>query len=330
MHATRTDTTPILAEAAMWAPSVHNTQPWRISVDHEEIRLLADSDRRLSTADPDGREMLISCGAALFNLRLAARHLGHTPEVRLLPDHQRPALIAEIRLGAPPAAGAEDDSRLYEQIPRRHTHRGAFRPGPLPASLLATVRDAAYRESAALGIVADEGARVTLGALTEAAEQLQRRTPGYAAETARWAPSPGSTRADGVHPSTYPNRSARTEPFYPGRDYARGQGWGARREDPDELITGTVAVLTTRGDDRADWLCAGQALQRVLLEATAKGVAAAFHTQPLELTEVRELIRTRLCDLAYPQMLLRLGPADVEPGSVRLPVEALSLGGLRP
>lgn len=40
--------------------------------------------------------MRISCGAALFNLRLAARHLGHLPEVRLLPDPQRPGLLAEV------------------------------------------------------------------------------------------------------------------------------------------------------------------------------------------------------------------------------------------
>ena len=318
MQASLTDEARILAAAATSAPSVHNTQPWRITVEREKVELLADTDRRLDIADPAGREMLISCGAALFNLRLAAQNVGHDVQVRLLPDHQRPSLVAELRLD--PALDAADGSDLYEQITRRHTHRGAFPAEALAASMISTLRNAAYGESAALRMVADEGMRITLGALTEAAEQLQRRAPGYAAETARWSPRPGSARADGVHAETYPNQTVRTDPFFPGRDFARGHGWGAYREDRDDLITGTVALLTTRNDERADWVCAGQALQRVLLAATAQGAAVAFHTQALEIPELRDLIRVRLCDGAYPQILLRLGRAGKEPASVRRPV----------
>src|SRR3954454_18980279 len=83
-----------LTEAAVWAPSLHNTQPWWFGVRGSTVTLHADTDRRLDVADPDGREMLISCGAALFTLRLAARHLGYLPEVRTLPDPDRPGLIA--------------------------------------------------------------------------------------------------------------------------------------------------------------------------------------------------------------------------------------------
>src|SRR6266496_2383450 len=52
--------------AAVWAPSVHNTQPWWFSADGQELRLHADARRQLRVADPRGREMMISCGAALF------------------------------------------------------------------------------------------------------------------------------------------------------------------------------------------------------------------------------------------------------------------------
>jgi hypothetical protein len=70
-----------------------------------------------------------------------------------------------------------------------------------------------------------------------------------------------------------------------------------------------VAVLLTEGDERSDWLCAGQSLQRILLCAAEYDVSAAFHSQALEVPELREFVRARFCDGAYPQMIMRLGVA---------------------
>ena len=67
-----------LVTAAARAPSVHNTQPWRFRVGPDAVELWTDPRRKLR-ADPSGREMLISCGAALFGLRLAVRSLGYVP-----------------------------------------------------------------------------------------------------------------------------------------------------------------------------------------------------------------------------------------------------------
>lgn len=321
-------------EAARWAPSVHNTQPWRFGVHHSghhsgqgggqgsRISLRADVERRLEVSDPDGREMLISCGAALFTLCVAVRRLGYVPRVRLLPDPDRPHLLADVDFGDPLTEN-EDARRLYGQIRERRTHRGAFRPDPVPASLLSTLRQEAQREGATLHLATDVHTRGALAALTQAAEHVQRLNPAYVAEAARWAPAPRSPRQDGVHEGAYPKDPARTEPHFPGRDYARGLGWGAGApEDPTrEPITGTVAVLTTTGDTRADWLRAGQALQRVLLRAgLEEDISAAFHTQALEVPELREFIRTRFCAGDHPQMLLRLGRADGGFTEVRRPV----------
>src|SRR6266567_8877481 len=85
---------------AVWAPSVHNTQPWRFTVDggsaSPRISLHADPERRLAVADPDGRELMISCGAALFNVRLALRSLGYIPETGVLPEPGQPTLVARV------------------------------------------------------------------------------------------------------------------------------------------------------------------------------------------------------------------------------------------
>ena len=78
-----------LIGVAARAPSLHNTQPWRFEVSDHAIELYADASRQL-LVDPDGREMLISCGAALYGLRLAVRSLGRLPEVELLPGPVSP------------------------------------------------------------------------------------------------------------------------------------------------------------------------------------------------------------------------------------------------
>ena len=84
-------------------------------------------------------------------------------------------------------------------------------------------------------------------------------------------------------------------------------------------------VLTE--DRPADWVNAGQALQRVLLTGAICGVAAALHSQPLELPWLRELIRTRFSNDAYPQMVLRLGTVIQTSVSVRRPPASVLFAG---
>lgn len=117
----------------------------------------------------------------------------------------------------------------------------------------------------------------------------------------------------------YPLDPARTQPHFAQRDYSWRHPWGSDSADPGATATGVVAVLTTPGDTREDWLAAGQALQRVLLHASAYGVGAAFHTQALEMRHLRE----ELCSGEYPQMITRLGVTFDDKDAVRRPVEDL-------
>jgi len=294
---------------SVWAPSVHNTQPWRFTADGEPgLSLHADAGRRLAVADPDGREMMISCGAALFTIRLALRSLGWIPETRVLPDPAQPTLVARVSWRER-AAADEFERRLSCGVLTRRTHRGAFDPEPLPPDTLAALRDAAVREGAALRIVADDGRRAALAAAVQTAEYELRRDGERLRELARWTPAPGSARRDGVPPTSYPVRAERTQPDFPGRDFARGHGWGIPPLSTaiSHRAAGVAGLLTTTGDRPADWLHAGQALQRILLTAGLCGAAVALHSQPLELPWLREFLRTQLSDGAYPHLVLRIG-----------------------
>jgi nitroreductase len=307
--------------AAVMAPSVHNTQPWWFSDDQREISVHADLERRLDVADPSGREMLISCGAALFNIRVALRHLGYVPAVSIHPELDRPGLVARVRWGERVPA-VEYEEQLFAEVERRRTHRDTFLPDPLPAGLLPVLCEEAVGEGATLHIAAGDDERAALAASVAAAEHATRLDGARAEELAHWARPPGSQRRDGVPPTAYPARPGHGEPDFPGRDFARGHGWGLSPSmmAPLHWSAGVVAVLVTSVDQPVDWIRSGQALQRVLLAASAHGVAAALHSQPLELPELREFIRIRLSDRAHPQMLLRFGTTDEVPTSVRRPV----------
>ena len=314
------EVTRYVVTAAVWAPSVHNTQPWRFTASGEELGLYADAGRQLRVADPDGREMMISCGAALFTARLALRSLGYLPETQVLPDPGQPLLVARVSWGRR-VARTEFEQRLFGQVRQRRTHRGGFDPVPLPRGLLGTLREGAARDGAMLRIVADDGRRAALADAVQAAERIQRRDSARAGELARWAPGPGSARADGVPPASYPARAEHTSPDFPGRNFAHGHGWGLPPLSTTSPFrsAGVVGLLTTAGDRPQDWISAGQALQRILLTASTCGVAAALHTQPLEVGWLRESIRTQLSDGAYPQLILRFGAVTQVADSVRRP-----------
>ena len=199
-----------VAAAATRAPSVHNTQPWWFSTGDHEITVHADRDRQLRLADPDGRELLISCGAAVFTARVALRYLGLLPEVSVLPDSMLPNLVARISW-TKRSPTARYERELFTQVERRRTHRGGFDREPLPDSLLAVLRDEAEREHATLRMLGDDG-RACLAAVVTAAEYALRQDAALVRESALWAPSPRSRRRDGCRPRRIPPYPSRPSP----------------------------------------------------------------------------------------------------------------------
>ncbi|MGW4472691.1 Acg family FMN-binding oxidoreductase [Nonomuraea sp. NPDC004354] len=304
-------------EAATWAPSVHNTQPWTFAVSGEEIRVRADVERKLRVSDPQARELFISCGAALFTLRTALRAEGYEPIVRVLPDPDRPALLATVRLGSP-LTPDEITGILAGEIKRRRTHRAGFTDLPVPDRLIERLVGQAAAEKATLTPIRMPEAVDVVAALTQAAQRVQSGDRAFSLEVIRWARPPGSSRRDGVPADAYPRKSGQER--FPQRNYAHGHDWGTTTDQSTSTSTGIVAIMTTPGDGHHDWIATGQALQRVLLHASAYGVSAAFHTQALEMYQLREFLRHELCSDEYPQMIMRLGITFEDSRGVRRPL----------
>jgi nitroreductase len=310
-----------LIAAAARAPSVHNTQPWRFRVGPDVVELWSDPRRKLR-ADPSGREMLISCGAALFGLRLAVRSLGYVPVTELLPDSARLRLIARVRTGAAaPANGLE--RQMLDAVPHRHTHRGPFAPGPLPHGLLAGLQHDALAEGATLVLVPGGLGYDRLERITAAAARRGDLHPRARAEIRRWTRIAASTARDGIPATALAGSTGRPPGRLPQRDFDLGRG--ITRLPSGGAPPSATAVLLTPGDRRADWLRAGQALYRLLLHAASQWIFASLYTQPLEDAATRDLIRSQLALPGHPQMLLQLGPAiTASPTARRLPGELYS------
>lgn len=293
------------------APSMHNTQPWKFRVlrDSQAIEVRADPARMLRHTDPNGRAVHLACGAALFNLRIAVAAGGREPVTRLLPDPAEPLLLATVRLGG--RHRPRDDERdLRAAIPVRRTNRSPFSDRPVPAGVLSELVQAARLEGATLDLPGHAETCRLLRVVADAENDLLG-DPGYRAELARWVG--GERDKDGIPGSAAGPRDPRGRT--PVRAFLGGAAAGyAWFEDAPQL-----AVLSTQGNAREDWLRAGQALQRTLLTATVRGIATSPLTQPLE-TRDAWLVRDPAGD-GWPQLILRIGYGLPVPASPRRPVD---------
>jgi hypothetical protein len=297
--------------AATMAPSMHNTQPWKFRIlrDSQAIEVRADPARMLRHGDPHGRAVHIACGAALFNLRIAVAAGGREPVTRLLPDGAELLLLATVRLGGRHRP-SEDERDLRAAIPARHTNRRPFSSRPVPPGVLAELVQAARLEGATLDLPGHSETRRLLGVAADAEADLLA-DPGYRAELAQWAG--GQREADGIPGGAAGPRDPRGRS--PVRDFLTGAPAGYEWfEDAPQL-----AVLSTQRNTREDWLRAGQALQRVLLTATLRGIAASPLTQPLE-TRDAWLVRDPAAGTGWPQLILRIGYGLPVPASPRRPI----------
>lgn len=285
-------------QAATAAPSLHNSQPWAFRLRRGTVDVYADQARRLQVLDPGGREQLISVGAAVLNLRLAMRAHGYRSDVTLFPEPDDIDLVARI-VATHSAPITPTLEALAAAIPHRHTNRWPFAQTRVPADVLDQLRDAARKEGAALA-VASPTARDTILDMAHSADRVLRAKLGYRHELARWTVQ--DLRHDGV-PATAagPWDALETVPV---RDFTELSPLPRPSEKFEPYPT--ILVLATVGDQRADWVRAGQALQRVLLAATWRGLATTPISQPVEVPAIRRLLIDPGAGLSV-QMVLRIG-----------------------
>ncbi|MEU7788891.1 nitroreductase [Amycolatopsis sp. NPDC049159] len=302
----------VLARAVSRAPSVHNSQPWRLSVRGTEVDLLERREVELRRHDPFGRDRLFSCGAALTNLELAVRVLGRDCHTAYGTD-----VAATVTIGRPHATSARDFA-LYHAINRRRSHRRPFFHGRVPAGVRAAL--VAAGETTGVHLV-EPGRLDKLAELLGFATRVLRDDRGYQRELELWTAHTHGWDAlgDGVP------EDALSPEALPVAGLVRGG-----TPVPDDVVLAerlaeeSLLVVCTDRDDRADHLAAGAALQRTWLTATAKALVGSVLTQPLHLTGFRARLVSELGLPGVPQAIFRFGyPAVPAAPSPRLPLGEL-------
>ncbi|MET8652350.1 Acg family FMN-binding oxidoreductase [Nocardia aurea] len=290
---------------AVRAPSVHNSQPWRWRVGDRSVHLWLDPTRALPATDPDQREMLLSCGAALHHFAIASAASGWSAVVRRLPNPADPNHLAAVELV--PHRATPHDLALCSAITARRTDRRHYAPEPIPPGYLALLVERANKLGATLRPVADPE-RERLLDIARAAAAEHEQDPDYLYELTIWSGRHSSP--DGVPARNAPIPRSRDD--LPARHFA-----GARLHDPaSEPDAARLLVLATAADDRVSRLRAGEALSAVLLTATNIGLASCTLTEPLEIPRSRDSVRRAvLGGSADPQAILRVGwaPTDAPP-----------------
>jgi hypothetical protein len=299
---------------AIQAPSIHNTQPWRFVLSDQRLEIHIDTSRRLNVLDPRGRQLVISCGCAVMNARVAIAAAGFEPLVERLPYQGKPNVLARLTVGDPRPAGR--NAALDLAIDRRHTNRRAFMDEPVPASIVNRLVGAVRDEGAVLVPVTSPNHRRLVADLTAQAARIESEDPAYIDEIRTWT-TDDPRRLDGVQAASVPyaGAGATHNGSSPIRSFdVRGMGW--LPSAADFTTAESLFVLCSTDDEPHGWLRVGEALERLWLEITDYGYWASPLTQVVEVRGTHDRLREELRLMSYPQLLLRVGRA---PDTMRTP-----------
>ncbi len=338
-----------LVNYAVLAPSKCNAQPWLFEICGGSLDLICDRNWAFRELDPEGRELLLSCGAALLNLRVAARYFGYDTRVETFPWPGDKYLLARVRLeplarrlqvaaetnredavgvGPLPGGGKSGtipvDEGLFEALKQRCTSRRWFQRLSPPAGTVTALRSAVAPYNTWLHGIEDPPTRSAVGDLIAKGvrEQLAKRP--LRRELVRWVRRPYCSSRDGFPTSRFGLHG-------PLAWLSPGVSLGLRFFDLGDLVAyrdrrlaqnaPLLAVLGTAEDTHAAWLSAGQALEMLWLKATAAGLSVSLFSQPIDVRHLRTELTRIIGRTGFPQVLLRVGYGFPVPHTPRRPAK---------
>ena len=290
---TESDATRALRRAAVQAskaPSVRNTEPWRLVLTADSMEIHADQYRQLRALDPRGRQLIVSCGCALLNARASLAFSGYSGHVSRFPDADRPNLVARIHV----VAGSDVDSSLAQLNPSADPQSRVVEGRPashdVPAELVDALLVAGAAEGAHVLRIAGAHDLAAVTRINTLASDAGRADPARRAELHAW--------------TTGENDTARG----PGNDII-GSDWLPTTRGAD--LRRCLFAIGTDTDDQQGWLQAGEALERMLLEVARAGYSASPMTQVLQPGASHVSLRDELDLAMYPHALLSVGRGPI-------------------
>jgi len=291
-----------LLQYAVLAPSLHNTQPWIFQPVEGGVEVSADPMRRLAATDPQGREALLSIGAAIANLRIAAAHFGFETSVLYRHAPERPDRIALVAFRETSRTN-DELRRLFPAIRRRHTNREPFACEAVDPDLLEPVCDFVDAHPETLRLVPSQ-LRPRIIELVTAADEAQMSERPVREELAHWVHS-GASRPDGIPADALGVTAFPAATEWVVRHISIGPL--TARRDRALIESASAVIVVTAADDPVSLAAAGEIMERLLLIVTREGLQASFFTGPAERDDLRQSLWSLVGTERPPQIVLRVG-----------------------
>ncbi|PJZ43010.1 hypothetical protein CH370_00820 [Leptospira kmetyi] len=314
-----------LIRYAILAPSSHNSQPWKFSMEDNTIRIFPDLSRRLPFVDPQDRELYISIGCALENLVVAAKALGFESQIESFPKNEPKECIRIRLLKSKPVL----NDPLFLAIPKRQSTRNEYDGKPVPSEDLKRLELDSKHSLVRTVLFTDQNRMNPLVEWIREGDRLQIAEEGYVVELKQWIrfnENEALRKGDGLLTLCNGGPSI---PTWVGNILFSLVLSGPSQAEADAKLARSSSgfvVFVSEKDDRNDWIETGRSFERWALAATSKNIKCAFFNQPIEVPSIRAQLQTHLnVGKNFPQLVARFGYSNPMPYSPRRSLQDILL-----
>lgn len=291
-----------LLRYAILAASNQNTQPWKFAVERDHIHIFVDPTRWLKVADADQRELYLSAGCALENLRVAAEHFGYSPQITYFPRPDNADWVATVDLTIPSAPSFQGNSNLFRAIQKRHTNPQPYDSRPLHPAHLQRLRVYSLEKGIHVYFSDDPALKKKVETLMAQGHALQFANPAYRAEL-----------ADQIGQGVFGTSRLMTYLGKLALSYIK-RGKPNTGKDTELLLNAPMlGLISSTGNSREAQVKSGQIFERISLTATALGIGVQPMSQIIQVPTLKaELAKLTPTPEFYPQHAFRLGYVEFE------------------
>ena len=263
-------------------------QPWKFRITDRCVELFAEDGAFSRIVDPDGRETMLRCGAALQSLKLALKRQGCLGRVELFPALDQAALVARVHGGTLGARDEQERMLFSAMTPVDFSPVGNL---PVPEAPLSLISNVVVGERAWLEVAQSESSRSRLLEAARAGERWRAQESGIRCE---------------VDPAWSDTGFRKSRRKSDARLRVSVQDSPATGEVIDVPESGVFGVVKTKTDDKHGWVAAGQAIALLILTARTLGVCCTFFNRALRKAAEREELRTGIGHKGFAQAIARL------------------------
>mgnify|MGYP001193466190 CR=1 FL=1 len=320
------DKLSFLAKYAVLAPSTYNTQPWLFEVSQGEMVLSLDRRYGLPVIDPQDRQMIISCSAAILNLEIAAEHFGYSLDIEIFDDAEETDKLAVIKLKDRITHRSDENSALFRAIPERQMNRYHFHSAPLAQDDMVALKKAVSVEGAWIH-VCDENEKESLIKMIVDADYAQNSDKNFRREIASWLDKRRVYSGDGMpelqmkcHDLVTTSTPLAVRRFF---------GDDGDTVPADKMSEGSpvLAIIGSVTGSLENKIKAGKAFMRLLLAAQSRGIGVSTLNQPCQIAETRLRLYDELGLQGRAQIIVRMGYPKKKPlPAPRRPFDKVIIG----